>query len=260
MKACAGHWGRICADLLVSWSTLRISGMGNFLAITWLKISESILGFANASGCSVSWDFVDASRVRLSRKLMLRHNGNIKKLRRLAARDDLNLWFEDECHFQQHGSRCTMWIPPEDIDPVVLHEPTRKSLGVIGAVCIRDGSLVTRRETTFNAITFLSFLKQLLCRRRRGRRIVVILANARWHHAKLLKPWLREHQQVLQLDFLPPYSPELNPVERLWKLTRRLCTHNRYFPAFEELAETIFDQFELWRKPNETIRRLCAII
>lgn len=152
-----------------------------------------------------------------------------------------------------------MWIPPEDMDPVILHAPTRKGLGVFGAVCIGDGRLVASQENKFNAITFHSFLKQLLRHRRGGRKMVVILDNARWHHAKLLKPWLRERRHVLHLNFLPPYSPELNPTERVWKLTRKLCTHNRYFPVFEELVKTVSNQLDSWRKPNETLRRLCAI-
>ncbi|MBC8488193.1 MAG: IS630 family transposase [Bacteroidetes bacterium] len=189
----------------------------------------------------------------------LKHNRHIKKLRRLAGDENLDLWFEDECHFQQHGSRCIMWVPPEDVDPVVFHAPTRKNLGVFGAVCADDGRLVTRREEKFDAMTFGLFLKQLLRHRRRGRKMVVILDNARWHHAKLLRPWLKKHRQVFRLDFLPPYSPELNSIERVWKLTRNLCTHNRYFPDFQELVDVVFEQFDSWRKPNETVRKLCAI-
>ena len=154
-------------------------------------------------------------------------NEIIKKLSRLARRDDVDLWFEDECHFQQHGSRCTMWVPPEDIDPVVLHAPTRKNVGVFGAVCTADGRLTTGRAEKFNAETFFSFLQQLVRRRRKGRKMVVVLDNARWHRAKLLQPWLRKHRNHLRLDFLSPYSPELNAIERVWKLTRRLRIHNR---------------------------------
>jgi len=250
---------RICADRHVSWGTLRVSGMESFLVITCTKDLKFILVSANASVCSVSWDFADASRDLSLLKPTQKRNGNIKKLRRLAARKNIDLWFEDECHFQQHGSRCTMWIPPEDTDPVVFHEPTRKNLAVFGAVCIADGRLVTTQEKKFDAITFHSFLKHLLCYRRDGRKMVVILDNARWHHAKLLKPWLRDKRHILRLDFLPPYSPELNSIERVWKLTRKLCTHNQYFPALEQLLKAVFDQFELWQKPNKTLIRLCAI-
>jgi hypothetical protein len=38
----------------------------------------------------------------------------LKKLRRLARDESIELWSMDECHFQQHGSRCRMWVPPED--------------------------------------------------------------------------------------------------------------------------------------------------
>lgn len=184
---------------------------------------------------------------------------HIKKLQSLAKQTDLDIWFEDECHFQQHGSRCTMWIPPEETDPIVLHAPTRRKLGVFGAVCANDGRLVVQKAEKFCAQSFLLFLKKLVRRGRKGRKILVVLDNARWHHAILLRPWLQK-QKRLSLDFLPPYSPELNHIERVWKLTRRLRTHNQYFQELEDLTSAVFDQFKIWEKPNETLKRLCAII
>jgi len=183
----------------------------------------------------------------------------IKKLQELTMINDIDLWFEDECHFQQHGSRCAMWIPSEDNDPVVLQEPTRKSIGVFGAVRISDGCLVTSQEKTFNTMTFHIFMKKLLPPRKPDRKMVVILDNARWHHAKALTPWLTEHQDIFRLDYLPPYSADLNNIERVWKLTRKLCTHNRYFAMLEDIAETVFHQFDIWGQPNDVLRRLCAI-
>jgi len=152
-----------------------------------------------------------------------------------------------------------MWIPPEEIDPILLHEPTRKSVAVFGAVRPADGRLLTQRCESFNASTFLSFLQRLVRHRRRGHIMVVVTDNARWHHAKALEPWLKKHRKTIQLDFLPPYSPELNAIERVWKLTRRLCTHNRYFATMEELVEIVFMQFDKWYKSNHTLQRLCAI-
>jgi hypothetical protein len=58
----------------------------------------------------------------------------------------VDLWATDEVHFQQHGSRCRMWIPPEIKDPVLLHAPNRKSGGYFAAVRSRDGRFVFRRE------------------------------------------------------------------------------------------------------------------
>ena len=84
--------------------------------------------------------------------------------------ESVDLWSIDEVHFQQHGSRCRMWIPPEIKDPVLLHAPTRKSVGYFGAVRLRDGRFVFRRETgKFNGPSFLQFLQQL-CSASRGTR------------------------------------------------------------------------------------------
>ena len=90
--------------------------------------------------------------------------------------------------------------------------------------------------------------------------MIVIVDNARWHHACKLEPWLREHHDKIRLDFLPPYSPELNTIERVWKLTRMLCTHNQYFDLLDDLVDSVQDQFELWKKPNHILKRLCAVI
>ncbi len=94
--------------------------------------------------------------------------------------DDVEVWATDEVHFQQHGSRCRMWRPPEIRDPVLLHAPTRKSVGYFGAVRLRDGRFVFRLETgKFNGPSFLQFLQQLhRASRGTGRRVVVITDNA----------------------------------------------------------------------------------
>ena len=152
-----------------------------------------------------------------------------------------------------------MWVPPEDIDPVILHAPTRKNVAFFGAVRAEDGAMVTHRVDKFNSQTFQTFLSQLSRRKRRGKKMFVVVDNARWHHAKALQPWLRQHRKTLRLDFLPPYSPELNNIERVWKLTRRLCTHNQYFDVLDKLIEIVDSQFLKWSKANETLHRLCAI-
>ena len=167
----------------------------------------------------------------------------------------------DEVHFQQYGSRCLMWVPPEERDPVLLHHPTRRSVGYFGAVRLRDGKLVFRREEKrFNAVTFHTFLKCLRqSSSRSGRRVVVVTDNARYHHAKLHAQWRNEQAPQFRLDFLPPYSPDLNPIERLWKLTRRLCLHNRYFPTLEDVTRSVESKFSEWTSGDEVVRRLCAL-
>lgn len=154
-----------------------------------------------------------------------------------------------------------MWIPPEVDDPVVLHHPTRKSVGYFGAVRLRDGKfLFAREDNCFDAMTTWNFLCRLRqCSRRAGRRVVVITDNAKYHHAKLHAEWRAEQEPAFVLSYLPPYSPDLNPIERVWKLTRRLCLHNCYFPTLTGVVEAVERQFADWKQSNESLRRLCCV-
>lgn len=154
-----------------------------------------------------------------------------------------------------------MWIPPEVDDPVVLHHPTRKSIGYFGAVRLRDGKLLFSREPgRFDAQSTWAFLRKLRrSSRRAGRRVVVITDNARYHHAKLHADWRKTQQPQFALSYLPPYSPDLNPIERVWKLARRLCLHNRYFPTLDAVVDSVEERFAQWEEPNESLRRLCTV-
>lgn len=142
----------------------------------------------------------------------------------------------------------------------MLHAPTRKSVACFGAVNLRTGRLVRAICSVFNAQTFAAFLRQLLRHRRRGKCMVVVLDNAKYHHAVLLKPLLRKYRKTLRLLFLPPYSPQLAPIERVWKLVRRLAVHNRYFATLEAVLVAVNACFRLWQRPNPVLRRLCCII
>ena len=185
----------------------------------------------------------------------------IKKLRKLATEADVDLWALDEVHFQQHGSRCRMWVPPEIKEPVLLHAPTRKSVGYFGAVRLRDGKFIyAREEEKFNAQSCWQFLKQLHHKSLRSAKpVVVILDNAKYHHALLHKAWREEAKPRFRLDFLPPYSPDLNPIERVWKLTRRLCLHNVYFQKLDQVCISAERQFDQWSAGSNALKKLCAI-
>jgi transposase len=126
-------------------------------------------------------------------------------------------------------------------------------------VRLSDGRLHYRRETgRLNARNCWDFLRSLrrACRNRR-RRVVVIVDNAKFHDALMHKAWREKMAPGFHLDFLPPCSPELNPIERVWKLTRRLCLHDRYFPVLSELIGDVEDQFDEWRHGILETEELC---
>jgi transposase len=145
-----------------------------------------------------------------------------------------------------------MWVPPEEKDPVLLHAPTRKSIALFGAVNLRSGTLVTMLTSPFNTESFGAFLGETARHRDRRRRNVVILDNAGYHDVE-------QCPTSLALDYLPPYSPELNPIERVWKLLRKLRIHNQYFETLDRLLDEVTEQLTVWARPNDILRRLCFI-
>jgi DDE superfamily endonuclease len=65
-------------------------------------------------------------------------------------------------------------------------------------------------------------------------RVVLLIDNAPWHGGQAVEAALAENPH-LECKRLPPYSPQLNPVERFWKVLRRRATHNRLFDTLADL-------------------------
>lgn len=149
------------------------------------------------------------------------------------------------------------WAPVGK-QPNILSPSTREKIGFLGALSLKTGRLLIQESEFFNWETFYHFLCYLL-NHTRGR-LLLLLDNARWHRAKELKPFFFYHQQRLVPVFLPPYSPELNPIERLWRITRRRVTHNRYFSDKDTLRKSLMSHFLKYSSPNEALRVLCANI
>ena len=80
---------------------------------------------------------------------------------------------------------------------------------------------------------------------------------AKYRAALVRAAWRLERQGRFGWDFLPSYSPDLNPIECVWKRTRRNGLHNAYFPRLALVAESVEKQFARWSEPNPELTHLC---
>ena len=205
-------------------------------------------------------------RYRKPRPLIAGTDPAVKKaflndVRKMIKNPKIEVWVQDEVFFKLFGTTCKMWIPPEDSDPFVLHNSGREHIKYFGALRLRDGKFVYMKvEGTFNGDNFFTFLKYLRkITARSSRKTVLLLDRASYHRAKVHEEWRNKCRKKFCLVLLPSASPELNPIERVWKYTRRKCTHNRYFSTIEDLTATVESQFNQWRQKSEALQRLCAI-
>lgn len=88
-------------------------------------------------------------------------------------------------------------------------------------------------------------------------RVVLIIDNAPWHRGKLVDEALAEHPH-LEFYRLPSYSPQLNVIERFWKLLRRRATHNRLFDSLADLKRSIRASLSYYQTMRGRVRSLIA--
>ena len=102
-------------------------------------------------------------------------------------------------------------------------------------------SIVFREDITINRTSTLDMLKQVRSTHRPEIPISIVLDNAKYNHASEVKKYAEDNR--MQLIYLPPYSPNLNLIERLWKFMKgKVCT--KYYEKFKEFKKAILQFFE----------------
>ena len=124
---------------------------------------------------------------------------------------------------------------------------------ILGAIELWRARFHYEQAPVFNASTYLDFLHRLAPHyRRRG--AILIQDNAPYHKEAEVWSWFKSNRHWLEVYQLPPYSPELNPTERLWQYTRTHGTHDRYFASQGELVATLTRVFGDMQSYPELIR------
>ncbi len=105
---------------------------------------------------------------------------------------------------------------------------------------------VAQGNGKFNSETYIEFLTQLLADI--DRPIILIEDNVSYHHSKAVKQFRDQHAQRLHRVSLPTFSPDFNPIEKLWKNTKRDSTHLKYFKSFDDLRASVLKAFSKYLK------------
>jgi len=117
---------------------------------------------------------------------------------------------------------------------------SQKRLNIIGALDLEKMTLETREFETINAQSIIEFFMLLLVVMPFGI-INIILDQAGYHTSKEVSDWIALNPRI-KLHFLPTYSPNLNIIERVWKIMHENTTNNQYYATFKQFTEAI-DKF-----------------
>jgi len=142
--------------------------------------------------------------------------------------------------------------------PKIYTHGGRKRQTLIGAVDPIGGDLHVALTDELKTEQFQHFLEGLLARYPPSKSLIIVLDNARVHHAKQLSLFLEHNEDRLELLYLPPYSPDLNPMEWCWKFMRKEVTHNTFFTNFESLKREIAKFVLKHKRSSSEIQSRCS--
>jgi transposase len=177
-------------------------------------------------------------------------------LRRAHARNAL-LLFGDEASFPQWGTLTYTWARRGQ-QPQVKTSGKRKGYKVFGLIDYFTGRLFYQgQEGRLNSATYIAFLKGVL--EHTTRPIILIQDGARYHTSAATTAFFAQQTARLQVFQLPTYSPDYNPIEKLWKKIKQQDTHLHYFPTFEALSEKVEQALLKFTNTPEEILALCGL-
>lgn len=128
----------------------------------------------------------------------------------------------------------------------------RLRLNLTGIIDIQTHGVFIRSEPTLNAKQIIDFFKQVENAYSSKKQIHVFCDNASYHKNRSVFEFLKDSK--IRLHFLPPYSPNLNPIERLWKWMKERVIYNTYYEDFDGFKSAIFGFFD---RPITIGSRLC---
>lgn len=143
----------------------------------------------------------------------------------------------DEVKFQLEPVYKRVWFPKGEKPKGAFFWSSKKLL-TFGALTSNHRFFYEFYEAQ-NSLTFRHFLRYVIKRLSRKKKYVFILDNAGFHKTQPVQDLLNEYSSFISVEFLPPYSPELNPIETNWRVTKNAVTKSQYFPNIEAMQDAL---------------------
>lgn len=162
-----------------------------------------------------------------------------EKLRAGLGADE-TICFMDGVHPTHNVQPAYGWIK-KGVRKEIPSNTGRERLNLSGIIDVISHNIVIQEDQTLNGESTIRFFKKIEEVYPSKRKIHVFCDNASYYRNKAVKQYLKTSKVCLH--FLPPYSPNLNPIERLWKWMKERVIYNTYYEHFEDFKGAIFGFF-----------------
>ena len=135
----------------------------------------------------------------------------------------------------------------------MLTTPGRQyRLNFIGGISLDGHKFVYQEAERVESYSIKAFLKKLGDKHAGNQKIHLILDNAGYHRSRAVKVYAKKLR--IKLHYLPPYSPNLNPIERLWKIMHQQVTYNKYYEKFSDFRKATINFFRHISKKKKLLQ------
>ena len=170
-----------------------------------------------------------------------------------AKEKSIELWWQDEARVGQQGTLTHIWAE-KGTRPRVLRDQRFQWAYIFGAVCPARGVAAGLVLPTVNVQAMNLHLAEISSHVTDGHHAVLILDGAGWHQTgdKLTVP------ENISLLHLPPYCPELNPVENIWQYLRQNYLSHLVFDTYTEIVDACCEAWNALAHSPGTIRSIAS--
>jgi transposase len=144
------------------------------------------------------------------------------------------IYFSDAVHPTYNMKPDYAWIATGQ-DRYIKSNSGRQRINILGAYSPNDKSRIILTCETVDKKNILRLFKTIEERNKECTKIYLYLDNARCNHSKVVREYLKT--SIIKVKYLPSYSPNLNLIERLWKLLKKISISNKYYETFEEFKK-----------------------
>ena len=168
------------------------------------------------------------------------------------ALDRVDIWFQDEARFGQQNTTTRIWAE-KGTRPRVVQQQQYTYAYLFGAVCVTNGKTEALIAPFSNMEVMKEHLALIAKATASDRHAVVIMDGASWH-----QEYLDEVFPNLSIIHIPPYSPELNPIEQVWSWMRQNEIANRAFDSYDDIVEKCSTAWNNFRSDADRVISLCS--
>jgi transposase len=176
----------------------------------------------------------------------------LQALREAHPQQKLRVYFQDESRFGQHGTTTNVWAR-RGSRPTAVRQTEYQYLWVLGTVCPETGHAEGLLSPQLNAKIINTFLAQFSQTLAADEHAAMIWDGAGFHVAGKLQ--VPDNVTIIQL---PPYSPELNPIENLWHYLKSHFWSNRAYADYDELEQAAIQAWKKAALNPELMKTVCA--